>query len=107
MGGKISADSHDLDSARPIISLVPGSRHKELHRILPEMLDAAALISQSRPDVQFVVVVAPSRTPDEVRRYYPGPELPHHRYRKSFTSSITKPARPLLLLTPPQWPVAR
>ena len=59
--------SHDLDPARPIISLVPGSRHKELHRILPAMLDAAALISDSRSDVQFVVVVAPSRTPDEVR----------------------------------------
>jgi lipid-A-disaccharide synthase len=59
--------SHALDPERPIISLVPGSRHKELHRILPEMLDAAALISDSRSDVQFVVVVAPSRTPDEVR----------------------------------------
>lgn len=58
---------HDLDPARPIISLVPGSRRKELHRILPEMLDAAALISVSRPDVQFVVVVAPSRSPDEAR----------------------------------------
>ncbi len=59
--------AHNLDPARPIISLVPGSRHKELHRILPAMLDAAALISKSRPDVQFVVVVAPSRTTDEVR----------------------------------------
>ncbi len=58
---------HDLDPARPIISLVPGSRRKELHRILPEMLDAAALISISRPDVQFVVVVAPSRSPKEAR----------------------------------------
>jgi lipid-A-disaccharide synthase len=58
---------HDLDPTRPIISLVPGSRRKELHRILPEMLDAAALISASRPDVQFLVVVAPSRTPKEVR----------------------------------------
>jgi lipid-A-disaccharide synthase len=59
--------SHNLDPARPIISLVPGSRRKELHRILPEMLHAAALIAVSRPDVQFVVVVAPSRSPDEAR----------------------------------------
>jgi lipid-A-disaccharide synthase len=59
--------SHDLDPSRPIISLVPGSRQKELHRILPEMLNAAALISVSRSDVQFVVVVAPSRAPEEVR----------------------------------------
>jgi lipid-A-disaccharide synthase len=59
--------SHDLDPARPIISLAPGSRRKELDRILPQMLDAAALMAVTRPDVQFVVVVAPSRTPEEVR----------------------------------------
>lgn len=58
---------NDLDPARPIISLLPGSRRKELHRILPAMLDAAVLISVARPDVQFVTVVAPSRSPKEVK----------------------------------------
>jgi len=56
-----------LDSKLPIISLLPGSRRKELERILPPMLEAAALISARRPEVQFVVVVAPSRTSQEVR----------------------------------------
>jgi lipid-A-disaccharide synthase len=56
-----------LDSKLPIISLVPGSRRKEVERILPPMLEAAALISARRPEIQFVVVVAPSRTSDEVR----------------------------------------
>ena len=56
-----------LNPRQPIISLLPGSRRKELQRILPPMLEAAALISARRPDVQFVVVVAPSRTSDEVR----------------------------------------
>ena len=56
-----------LDPKLPIISLLPGSRRKELERILPPMLEAAALISVRRPDVQFVVVVAPGRTSDEVR----------------------------------------
>ena len=56
-----------LDSAGPIISLLPGSRRKELERILPPMLEAAALISVRRSDVQFVVVVAPGRTSDEIR----------------------------------------
>jgi lipid-A-disaccharide synthase len=56
-----------LDSKLPIISLLPGSRRKEVERILPPMLEAAALISARRPDVQFVVVVAPSRTSDEIR----------------------------------------
>jgi lipid-A-disaccharide synthase len=56
-----------LDPSLPIISLLPGSRRHELERILPPMLEAAALISASRPEVQFVVVVAPSRSSDEVR----------------------------------------
>ena len=56
---------HNLDPARPIISLLPGSRHKELARILPPMLDAANAISKQRDDVQFVVVVAPNRDPQE------------------------------------------
>jgi lipid-A-disaccharide synthase len=56
-----------LDPSLPIVSLLPGSRRKEVERILPPMLEAAALISARRPDVQFVVVVAPSRTSDELR----------------------------------------
>ncbi len=56
-----------LDPALPVISLLPGSRRKEVERILPPMLEAAALISARRPEVQFVVVVAPGRSSDEVR----------------------------------------
>ena len=56
-----------LDPRQPIVSLLPGSRRKELERILPPMLEAAALISALRPEVQFVVVVAPGRTSEEVR----------------------------------------
>ena len=56
---------HKLDSSRPIISLLPGSRHKELVRILPPMLDAVEVISEKRNDIQFVLVIAPSRSPEE------------------------------------------
>lgn len=58
---------HDLDPLRPIISLLPGSRLRELQRILPPMLDAAALVASQRSHVQFVLVIAPSRSPDEAR----------------------------------------
>jgi lipid-A-disaccharide synthase len=58
---------HDLDPSQPIISLLPGSRHKELRRILPPMLDAAASISKNRPDIQFVLVIAPNRDPKEAQ----------------------------------------
>ena len=56
---------HDLDPAKPIVSLLPGSRHKELVRILPPMLGAAATISRSHDQIQFAVVVAPNRDPKE------------------------------------------
>ncbi len=56
-----------LDPRLPIISLLPGSRRKEVERILPPMLEAAALISARQPEIQFVVVVAPGRTSDEIR----------------------------------------
>src|SRR5215212_8689042 len=58
---------HDLNPARPIVSFLPGSRKKELQRILPPMLDAIAQLGTMRPDVQAVVVVAPSRTVAETR----------------------------------------
>ena len=57
----------NLNPRWPIIALLPGSRRKEVERILPPMLEAAALISASRPEVQFVVVVAPTRASDEIR----------------------------------------
>jgi lipid-A-disaccharide synthase len=55
-----------LDESRPIIALLPGSRRKELERILPPMLEAAERISLARPATQFVLVIAPSRTATEV-----------------------------------------
>jgi lipid-A-disaccharide synthase len=58
---------NDLDPGRPIVSFLPGSRIKELQRILPPMIDAIAQLGAVRPDVQTVVVVAPSRTVAEVR----------------------------------------
>lgn len=58
---------NDLDPSRPIVSFLPGSRIKELQRILPPMLEAIERLRTSRPEVQSIVVVAPSRTVAEVR----------------------------------------
>ncbi|HEY6659624.1 MAG TPA: lipid-A-disaccharide synthase [Pyrinomonadaceae bacterium] len=58
---------NDLDPARPIVSFLPGSRRKELERILPAMLQAIGTLRDARPEVQSVVVVAPSRTAAETR----------------------------------------
>jgi lipid-A-disaccharide synthase len=59
---------HDLNPAQPIVSFLPGSRRKELQRILPPMLAALDKLQTARPDVQCVVVVAPSRTIEETKQ---------------------------------------
>lgn len=58
---------NDLDPSRPIVSFLPGSRRKELERILPPMLMAIEKLHRARPEVQPVIVVAPSRTAAETR----------------------------------------
>jgi lipid-A-disaccharide synthase len=58
---------HNLDPSRPLIAFLPGSRRKELQRILPPMIDAAGHVSRERPDAQFVVALAPTRSSDEAR----------------------------------------
>jgi lipid-A-disaccharide synthase len=46
---------HQLDSERPLIALLPGSRRKEIHYHLPAMLDAASRL-QNGP--QFILPLA-------------------------------------------------
>jgi lipid-A-disaccharide synthase len=57
-----------LDPARPVIALLPGSRHKELERILPPMIDAARRLKRERPETQAVVALAPNRSREEAER---------------------------------------
>ena len=49
-----------LDSNRPIVALLPGSRPNEVERLLPVVRDAAAEIAKRLPGTQFVVARAPS-----------------------------------------------
>jgi lipid-A-disaccharide synthase len=57
---------HNLDSSKPIVALLAGSRHKEIVRILPAMLETAALMAEQNADLQFVVALAPTRRLEEV-----------------------------------------
>ena len=84
---------HDLDASRPIISMLPGSRHKELVRILPPMLDAVDAISSRRSDIQFVLVIAPSRSIAEAKEIIssggstPKVLMVHHQTRDALAAS--------------------
>ncbi len=73
--GEVAADltreqfcrKYDWNLADPIVAVLPGSRRKELTRILPEMLSAAGLMSRENPRLQFVVALAPNRARAEVK----------------------------------------
>jgi lipid-A-disaccharide synthase len=68
MGRNEFCRQHDLDPNKPIVAFLPGSRRKELERILPPMAAAIAKLKTARPEIQPVIVVAPSRTIDETRQ---------------------------------------
>jgi lipid-A-disaccharide synthase len=53
--------AHGLDPQEPIVALLPGSRQKEIQRILPELLDSAVEINKKNPLVQFVIALADDR----------------------------------------------
>lgn len=71
-----------LDSAHPVVALLPGSRHNELSRLVPVIAAALPLIREAVPAVQFVVACAPSRDPDEfaaILAAAPGTPVVQHR----------------------------
>lgn len=57
---------HGLDVSRPVVALLPGSRHSEIKYILPPLLDAAMILSRKRPEIQFLLALAPTIARDEL-----------------------------------------
>ncbi len=53
----------------PQVALMPGSRKGELKTLLPILLDAARVISEKIPDVQFVVLKAPTLRKEAYDKY--------------------------------------
>jgi len=50
----------NLDAAKPVMALLPGSRPNELERLAPVMAAAAPQIAAQVPGVQFIVARAPN-----------------------------------------------
>ncbi|MCE1205179.1 MAG: lipid-A-disaccharide synthase [Holophagaceae bacterium] len=61
-----------LDPARPLVALLPGSRKGEIQRLLPPMAELARRWRQARPEVQWVLPVAPTLDPSFVRAHLGG-----------------------------------
>jgi lipid-A-disaccharide synthase len=49
-----------MNPEHPIIGLLPGSRRQEITHLLPTLLDSARRISDTIPEAQFVVSIAPN-----------------------------------------------
>ena len=70
----VLAQKFGLDPQKPILGILPGSRKKELHFHLPVMLAAFSRIKAKMPDVQAVIPLAPTLSPDDFREYLAGYE---------------------------------
>ena len=52
-----------LDTSKPLVALLPGSRIGEIQRLLPPMAELATGWRRERPEVQWVLPVAPTLDP--------------------------------------------
>ncbi len=66
---------HGLDPAKKTIALLPGSRHGEVSRLLPPMLNAAAQMS-AKDDVQFFCLRASTIDGGDLRRMIADSKIP-------------------------------
>jgi lipid-A-disaccharide synthase len=57
-----------LDAERPVVALLPGSRAKEVAHNLPPIAASLDVLAAARPDLQFLMAVAPSLDPEVVRQ---------------------------------------
>ena len=58
---------HGLDPGRPVLAVLPGSRTKEIAQNLPPLVEALRRVRAERPEVQFLLAVAPSINPGPLR----------------------------------------
>lgn len=59
---------HGIDPEKPIVSMLPGSRYKEIMRILPIMLETAAGMAERQSDLQFITALASTRSTEDVEK---------------------------------------
>jgi len=71
------AARYALDAGKPIIAILPGSRHSEIAHHLPRLMQSVALLAKSHPDRQFVLAVAPGLSRAAFDPFIP-PQSPVH-----------------------------
>jgi lipid-A-disaccharide synthase len=71
------AASFELDAAKPIVALLPGSRGGEIVHHMPPLVQSCHLIVREHPAVQFVLALAPGMSKSQITPYLT-PEAPIH-----------------------------
>lgn len=61
---------HGLNPAKPVVAILPGSRHAEIAQHLPVLRGACGLIQRELP-LQFVIAAAPGISVTELREGWP------------------------------------
>lgn len=71
-----AAVSFGLDPSRPVVGLFPGSRRSEVSRLLPTILEAAHLLHQRFPNLQFVLPLASTLYHEDLAPWLAGCHVP-------------------------------
>jgi lipid-A-disaccharide synthase len=78
-----------LENVWPIIGLLPGSRNSEIERLLPLMLDAAAMILKQFPLAQFIIHVASGIREEDILRGIKGRNIRVKIFKKQLYQVLT------------------
>lgn len=68
-------EANGLDPDRPVVSIVPGSRKKEVAGFLPILLEGARRYHEMDPQAQFAIILAPTISRVRVRQAIEKAEL--------------------------------
>jgi lipid-A-disaccharide synthase len=70
-----------LESAAPVVGLLPGSRESEVRTLLPLMLEAAAQLARRHPGVRFIMAQAQSIADELIAALSAGASVDVHAVR--------------------------
>jgi lipid-A-disaccharide synthase len=71
-------EKYSLKSGAPLVALLPGSRKNEVQQLLPVLMDAAHLIQEKIPDIQYILPLAPTISEEVVRPMLQNAKVPVH-----------------------------
>lgn len=59
---------NNFDEHKPLIALLPGSRQKEIEKILPLLLETSAIMTEKNDNLQFAIALGSERRLAEVKK---------------------------------------